>query len=77
MGHGDAPQLMSYAVSVSQGRAVEIVASAIAEPDGLPRRMARELVDRASRCTCLGIATELGVTQGRGSTRERRCSKLP
>ena len=73
MGHGDAPQLMSYAVSVSQGRAVELVA----EPDGLLRRMAPELVDRASRCTCLGIATEPGVTQGRGSTRERRCSKLP
>jgi len=41
---GNAPQLRIYAVSSSQQRADEIVALAIDEPDGLLRRMARELV---------------------------------
>lgn len=40
---GNAPQLRIYAVSDSQERADAIVAMATAEPDGLLRRMAREL----------------------------------
>jgi phosphomannomutase len=40
---GNAPQLRLYAVSSTQRRADEIVALAIGEPDGLLRRMAREL----------------------------------
>jgi phosphomannomutase len=40
---GNAPQLRLYAVSGSQQRADEIVELAMAEPDGLLRRMAREL----------------------------------
>jgi phosphomannomutase len=40
---GNAPQLRLYAVSGSQRRADEIVELAIGEPNGLLRRMAREL----------------------------------
>lgn len=41
---GNAPQLRMYSVADTQARADEIVAAAIREPDGLFRRMEKELI---------------------------------
>jgi phosphomannomutase len=43
---GNAPQLRIYALASSQERANEIVRAAIAEPDGILRRMERAVTDR-------------------------------
>ncbi|MBI4700224.1 MAG: hypothetical protein HY744_03490 [Deltaproteobacteria bacterium] len=53
---GNAPQMRCFAVSDTQQRADEIVALAIREPDGLLRRMEREVRARAGA----GVRTEVG-----------------